>query len=1158
MPSDDQPWNLKGLKPELRETAVEAARQRGLSIEEYLQTLILESATEGEKPPSRPARTRRREPAARTETISPDIQDGMQAISSRLETLTRQLDAISTTRRAPPPRTAPADDDNEVSSLLRSIESRIGALGSNVPPQPLPASLDTTLSRLDQRLETIEHEGRKNSSDLERRISAVDHALASLNRDTAASPSRPQPAAAGPGTPASEPDFGLDRAIAEIAERQRMLDTSDAPNPLQEQFSALSLRLGGTGTLRQPQAQPPMPELHDQLRALTEELQSLRQPDGLEPMVRGLREELAEIGRQLGDAAPRRALQALESEVSALTARVDHGRERGGDEQAFASIERGLETLHHALQNFAPAETLTAFRDEVRALDQKIETIAANAADAEASANALRPLERAIGELREIASHAASGEALIELAEEVQHIGDKVDRLIAAPPQAATEFSSLLEQRFNELAEHLNARSEAAAAVPYQLTNIVEGLADKLDRVELGAGNAPLLDAIAKQITRLTDHVESTEARLDTFEQVERSMRELLDGMHQMRESAVSAAERAAKEVSLDIVRQSAHAPVEIDSLRQDFDLLRQSHSQSDRRTQDTLEAVHDTLERLVDRLAVVETDIRGERTGPMVESPSIRPMESLASTTAPAPVPAPRPMPAAAADGVRRAHAPATDEPVAPAIPPQDRRPIDPTLPADHPLEPGSAARGRPGGSAAERIAASEAALGPAKPVAESDAKLNFIAAARRAAQAASNMAPPAESGTERQPKATSSFGALAQKLTGRKPLLLGLILLVGAGALYLTINGIGSRETARTEAARPPAVIAAAPASIARPTASGSAATVTAQAPAAAQAPATLVPPVSPSAMIPPPASIASGGSAPAEDIATTSSIESRTTPTVSPLTIASIAIPAGDATGSLSRATGLARAPAAQPAAMASAPAEPPAALGKGLRAAALAGNPAAEYELAVRYAEGRGTAVNFEEAARWFERAANRDLAPAQYRLGSLYEKGQGVKKDLDQARRLYRAAADKGNAKAMHNLAVLYAEGIDGKPEFKAAAEWFRLAAARGVADSQYNLGILCARGLGAEQNLAESYKWFSLAAQQGDQDAGKKRDDVATRLDQPTLAAAQKAVQTFVAEPQPEEAVGVKSPPGGWEAAASPAPAAKPKAGPRPRKIQQS
>ena len=83
------------------------------------------------------------------------------------------------------------------------------------------------------------------------------------------------------------------------------------------------------------------------------------------------------------------------------------------------------------------------------------------------------------------------------------------------------------------------------------------------------------------------------------------------------------------------------------------------------------------------------------------------------------------------------------------------------------------------------------------------------------------------------------------------------------------------------------------------------------------------------------------------------------------------------------------------------------------------------------------------------------------------------------------------------------------KGIDGKPDYRAAAQWFRKAADRGVADSQYNLGILYARGIGVDQNLAESYKWFALAAQQGDQDAAKKRDDVAARLDQQSLVAAQ-------------------------------------------------
>jgi localization factor PodJL len=232
-----------------------------------------------------------------------------------------------------------------------------------------------------------------------------------------------------------------------------------------------------------------------------------------------------------------------------------------------------------------------------------------------------------------------------------------------------------------------------------------------------------------------------------------------------------------------------------------------------------------------------------------------------------------------------------------------------------------------------------------------------------------------------------------------------------------------------------------------------------------------------------------------------------------------------------------------PAAAPPAATNADNIPIAIGGPALRNAATAGDAAAAYEVAVRYAEGRGVPANVEESARWFERATRDGLAPAQFRLGSLYEKGQGVTKDLNKARQLYMAAAAKGNGKAMHNLAVLYAEGIDGKPDYAAAAQWFRKAATKGISDSQYNLGILCARGLGAEKNLGESYKWFALAAAQGDKEAGKKRDDVAARLDAKALTAAQHAVNTWSAEPQPDAAVNVPLPPAGWDQAApGPAP----------------
>ena len=215
-------------------------------------------------------------------------------------------------------------------------------------------------------------------------------------------------------------------------------------------------------------------------------------------------------------------------------------------------------------------------------------------------------------------------------------------------------------------------------------------------------------------------------------------------------------------------------------------------------------------------------------------------------------------------------------------------------------------------------------------------------------------------------------------------------------------------------------------------------------------------------------------------------------------------------------------------------------PPTIGGPTLRAAAIAGDMSAQYEIAVRFGEGRGVARDERQAVYWLDLAAKQGLAPAQFRLGGYYEKGIGVKKDFAAARDLYLAAAAKGNGKAMHNLAVLYADGINGRPDYHTAALWFRKAADRGITDSQYNLAILYARGSGEPQNYVEAYKWFALAAKQGDVEAANKRDDFAAQLDEATLGAADLMVKSWKPEPQPDDAVKVKAPPGGWDAAIQP------------------
>ena len=189
-------------------------------------------------------------------------------------------------------------------------------------------------------------------------------------------------------------------------------------------------------------------------------------------------------------------------------------------------------------------------------------------------------------------------------------------------------------------------------------------------------------------------------------------------------------------------------------------------------------------------------------------------------------------------------------------------------------------------------------------------------------------------------------------------------------------------------------------------------------------------------------------------------------------------------------------------------------PPAEVGPlPLRIAAANGDPSAEYEVAVRLADGQGIKQDLNEAVTWYQRSAARGFAPAQYRLGTMYERGLGVGQDLGRATAWYRSAAEKGNLKAMHNLAVLNASS--SAADYQAAARWFTVAASHGLTDSQYNLAVLYETGRGIDLDLTQAYIWFSLAAIAGDTEAARRRDAVKAKLDPAQLRSADAAIRSW-------------------------------------------
>lgn len=186
---------------------------------------------------------------------------------------------------------------------------------------------------------------------------------------------------------------------------------------------------------------------------------------------------------------------------------------------------------------------------------------------------------------------------------------------------------------------------------------------------------------------------------------------------------------------------------------------------------------------------------------------------------------------------------------------------------------------------------------------------------------------------------------------------------------------------------------------------------------------------------------------------------------------------------------------------------------------LRMAAANGDASAEFQVASRFADGKGVKQDFDAAHKWYRRSAARGFALSQYRLGTLYERGLGVDKDPQRARNWYERAARQDNIKAMHNLAVLSASSASGKPDYDTAARWFEEAASRGLADSQFNLAILYQNGLGVEMNESVAYKWFSLAAASGDNEALKRQLELANKLGKRTVRSIDRRVKGWLRKP---------------------------------------
>ncbi len=185
---------------------------------------------------------------------------------------------------------------------------------------------------------------------------------------------------------------------------------------------------------------------------------------------------------------------------------------------------------------------------------------------------------------------------------------------------------------------------------------------------------------------------------------------------------------------------------------------------------------------------------------------------------------------------------------------------------------------------------------------------------------------------------------------------------------------------------------------------------------------------------------------------------------------------------------------------------------------LLARATDGDPAAQYELALRFAEGRGVAKDYARAAAWFREAAINGVAAAQYDLGLLYDSGLGLARDPIEAVIWYQSAADQNEPVAQLRLGTIYLAGDVVPRNPSEAVRWLRRAAEQGVAEAQAMLAARYETGDGVAASSSSAYGWFSLAAAAGLAEAQRAKARLAKTLAPEALSEAETRAARLAAQ----------------------------------------
>ena len=447
----------------------------------------------------------------------------------------------------------------------------------------------------------------------------------------------------------------------------------------------------------------------------------------------------SDFPRQITGRGPR----VIEAACRDRRQQEDAGRGRKGRSPGLLGkvaddLRRDLADIDLMLGEALPQSAIQALEGKLCRLADRVDSIG------DAAIGVAAPIERKLAETRDTLRALIPSEGLFDLRQALQQLSHKLDRI------RGRDGDSALSQIASVLAglRGIGSRVASSAALE-RLSEDVRCLAASIEF------NAKLIEKVTATDTALM--------RLETIEHKVESL-----------------------DLELQRISSLAHPtpllPIpDVDALAREVGDLRQAQ----RQTQDSLEAVHGSLGHAIDRLAMIEAEMRG---GSSSRSAAAAPAVASAASSAATVVvdrESARPEPqGAAANGPQT---PFSGEQASP-----DRHSVDATLPsASRPTADSGLLRTRTPSSPADQLPGLDTASVAAGPSIASGSKLDFIAAARRAVQATADRQAMAKNDVSAPAETTSAGAGLARRFR-----ILGALI----GAITIVLMLFGSLQIART----------------------------------------------------------------------------------------------------------------------------------------------------------------------------------------------------------------------------------------------------------------------------------------------------------------------------------------------------------------------